>query len=49
MGGMLHGPFIEMAKAVIEGDEERTVSLAKEALSRGSIPPKRLKRVLQRG
>jgi len=30
--------FKEMAKAVIDGDEERTVSLAKEALSKGVNP-----------
>lgn len=30
--------FKEMERAVIEGDEERTVSLAKEALSKG-VPP----------
>jgi len=30
--------FKEMAQAVIEGDEERTVSLAKEALARGVNP-----------
>jgi len=41
--------FKEMAKAVIEGDEERTVSLAKEALARGIDPPKPLRKGLLKG
>jgi len=41
--------FIEMAKAVIEGDEERTVSLAKEALSKGVNPTEAIEKGLQRG
>jgi corrinoid protein of di/trimethylamine methyltransferase len=41
--------FIEMAKAVIEGDEERTVSLAKEALSKGVNPTEAIEKGFAEG
>lgn len=41
--------FKEMAKAVIEGDEERTVSLAKEALSKGVNPTEAIEKGFAEG
>jgi corrinoid protein of di/trimethylamine methyltransferase len=41
--------FKEMAKAVIEGDEERTVSLAKEALEKGVDPTEAIEKGFAEG
>ncbi len=41
--------FIEMAKAVIEGDEERTVSLATEALAKGVNPTEAIEKGFAEG
>lgn len=41
--------FKEMAKAVIEGDEERAVSLAKEALSKGVNPSEAIEKGFAEG
>jgi len=41
--------FKKMAEAVIEGDEERTVSLAKEALSKGVNPTKAIEKGFAEG
>ncbi len=41
--------FKEMAKAVIEGDEERTVSLAKEALAKGVDPTEAIEKGFAEG
>src|SRR4030065_2067233 len=41
--------FNEMAKAVIEGDEERTVSLAKEALAKGMDPTEAIEKGFAEG
>ena len=43
------GLFEEMAKAVIEGDEERTVSLAKEALMKGVDPTEAIEKGFAEG
>ncbi len=41
--------FKEMAKAVIEGDEEQTVSLAKEALAKGVDPTEAIEKGFAEG
>lgn len=41
--------FKEMAKAVIDGDEERTVTLAKEALEEGMDPTEAIEKGLAEG
>lgn len=41
--------FKEMAKAVIEGEEERTVSLAKEALAKGVDPTEAIEKGFAEG
>jgi 5-methyltetrahydrofolate--homocysteine methyltransferase len=41
--------FKEMAKAVVEGDEERTVSLAKEALAKGVNPTEAIEKGFAEG
>lgn len=41
--------FREMAKAVIEGDEEQTVSLAKEALTKGVDPTEAIEKGFAEG
>jgi dimethylamine corrinoid protein len=41
--------FEEMAKAVIEGDEERTASLAKEALTKGVDPTEAIEKGFAEG